>query len=310
MGTLFSKEKSDSDSFEKVLSKYDDDIQKYEIQLSDIRIQDRRVSILWVLYSTALWTIYIAYYLYMLHAGYSNNVKDQLLAAVPILLGPLCIYYVRKGVKWIYSKRLNSITTNLNMLRKKQKLKVEELKKKTAYYSTKSLLERYDPASEKKKEFDEIKRKKAIEEREKQKVLQRLKQKHSNKNPVSTMNQQPHQQQQPRSQPWYDKLVDALVGDVGPETKYALICIHCNAHNGLVLPQEMDTIQYTCPHCNQFNPSRKSRSMPQSDGSVSPTVPPKPDHDESIDLVTSDSSNSNKSATKDTSLQQRKTAEN
>lgn len=54
-------------------------------------------------------------------------------------------------------------------LRKKQKLKVEELKKKTAYYSTKSLLERYDPASEKKKELDEQKKKKMIQEREKQK---------------------------------------------------------------------------------------------------------------------------------------------
>lgn len=47
---------------------------------------------------------------------------------------------------------------------------------------------------------------------------------------------------QQTSQPWYDKMVDALVGDVGPETKYALICRHCNAHNGLVLPQEIETI--------------------------------------------------------------------
>ncbi|OAD02817.1 hypothetical protein MUCCIDRAFT_162429 [Mucor lusitanicus CBS 277.49] len=288
MGTLFSRNKSDSESFEKVLSRYDDDIQKYEIQLSDIRIQDRRVSILWVLYATVLWAIYIVYYFYMLHDGYSNNVQEQLLAALPILLGPICI------------------TNKLNVLRKKQKLKVEELKNKTAYYTTKSLLERYDPASEKKKELDEIKRKKRIEEQERQKALQ--KQKQAVKNSASTMSQQ--SQQPPQSQRWYDKLVDALVGDVGPETKYALICIHCNAHNGLVLPQEMDTIQYTCPHCHQFNPSRKAR-MPHPGGSVLPKVPPKPDHDESIDLVTSDSSSSNsdKSATKDTSLRQRTTAE-
>ncbi|KAK4516632.1 uncharacterized protein ATC70_011608 [Mucor velutinosus] len=300
MGTLFSKEKSGSDSFEKVLSKYDDDVQKYEIQLSDIRIQDRRVSILWVLYSTVLWAVYIAYYLYMLHGGYSNNIQEQLLAATPILLGPICIYYVRRGLKWVYNKRLNNITTRLNTLRKKQKLKVEELKKKTAYYTTKSLLERYDPASEKKRELDEIKRNKVIEERERQKALQ--KQKQSDKNPASVINQQPP------SQPWYDKLVDALVGDVGPESKYALICIHCNAHNGLVLPQEVNTIQYTCPHCHQFNPSRKSR-MPHPEGSVLPTVPPKPDHDESINLVTSDSRNSNNSVTKGTLLRQRKTTE-
>lgn len=36
------------------------------------------------------------------------------------------------------------IESQLSMLRADQRLKVEELKKKTAYYSTKTLLERYD----------------------------------------------------------------------------------------------------------------------------------------------------------------------
>lgn len=65
---------------------------------------------------------------------------------------------------------------------------------------------------------------------------------------------QPQQQQQqfpimsaPRTitkeRQWYDKLVDALVGEEGPETKYALICQHCFAHNGLVLPQEIAHIR-------------------------------------------------------------------
>jgi hypothetical protein len=47
----------------------------------------------------------------------------------------------------------------------------------------------------------------------------------------------------PTERQWYDKLVDALVGEDGPETKYALICNHCSAHNGLVLPQEIETIR-------------------------------------------------------------------
>jgi hypothetical protein len=46
----------------------------------------------------------------------------------------------------------------------------------------------------------------------------------------------------PQKQQWYDKLLDVLVGDVGPETKYALICSQCFAHNGLVLPQEIEVI--------------------------------------------------------------------
>ena len=66
--------------------------------------------------------------------------------------------------------------------------------------------------------------------------------------------QQPMQPQQPsmimsaprpiaKERQWYDKLVDALVGEEGPETKYALICQHCFAHNGLVLPQEIAHIR-------------------------------------------------------------------
>ena len=54
---------------------------------------------------------------------------------------------------------------------------------------------------------------------------------------------QRQQPQQPRERQWYDKLVDALVGEEGPETKYALICRHCFMHNGLVLPQEIDYIR-------------------------------------------------------------------
>jgi hypothetical protein len=66
--------------------------------------------------------------------------------------------------------------------------------------------------------------------------------------------QQSQQMQQPqyhqpiipqtRTEPqWYDRLVDALVGDAGPETKYALICTHCFTHNGLVLKEEFETIR-------------------------------------------------------------------
>jgi hypothetical protein len=183
---------------------------------------------------------------------------------------------VRKGLKWIFNKRLSSIETSLVSLRKKQKLKVEELKKKTAYYSTKSLLERYDPTLPQKKELDEQKRKKMMEEQEKQKRIGGKFLCVSNKGGtmdayqciIAQQKQHPipqYTQGQPSTnnmgiqgiqplpmksnmgpqqpQQWYDKLVDALVGDAGPETKYALICTHCYAHNGLVLPQEVDNIR-------------------------------------------------------------------
>ena len=47
---------------------------------------------------------------------------------------------------------------------------------------------------------------------------------------------------------WYDKIVDVIVGDEGPETKYALICGQCFTHNGLALPQEIEDIRKSNTH--------------------------------------------------------------
>ncbi|KAJ1961836.1 hypothetical protein GGI12_003019 [Dipsacomyces acuminosporus] len=73
------------------------------------------------------------------------------------------------------------------------------------------------------------------------------------------------------SRPWLDKLVDQLVGDVGStEDKYALICRHCYAHNGLVLEEEIQDIQYNCPKCGKFNESvRALREKKNSTGRIS-----------------------------------------
>ncbi|CAO3653922.1 unnamed protein product [Mucor hiemalis] len=261
MGALISRTKVASDDYEDILSKLDSDIQQKEIQLSNIRIKDRRVGLLWLLYSTILWIIYILYYLYAIQGKY-EDLQTVLLFISPIVLGPLA-----KALKWIYVKRLSSIETSLTSLRKQQKLKVEELKKKTAYYTTKSLLERYDPTPEQKKVLDE--QKKLLDKQKKELD----KQKKTQIKVAPTNQQHEPQPQQPQQQQWYDKVVDALVGDSGPETKYALICTHCYAHNGLVLPQEVDEIQYTCPHCHQFNPSRKSRKL-HPDGPVLPPMSP------------------------------------
>ncbi|KAJ2236848.1 hypothetical protein IWW45_001453 [Coemansia sp. RSA 485] len=61
------------------------------------------------------------------------------------------------------------------------------------------------------------------------------------------------------TRPWLDKLVDQLVGDVGgADDRYALICRFCYAHNGLVLEEEINDIQYNCPKCGKFNPSLRT----------------------------------------------------
>ncbi|RKP04584.1 hypothetical protein THASP1DRAFT_33632 [Thamnocephalis sphaerospora] len=63
----------------------------------------------------------------------------------------------------------------------------------------------------------------------------------------------------PQASSWFDRVVDAIVGEEGPASKYALICQRCHTHNGLVLPEELEDIQYFCPKCNHFNASRRKR---------------------------------------------------
>lgn len=76
------------DNYEEILSHLDNDIQKKELQLSELRIKDRKVGTLWILYSSILWIIYIVYYLYALKDQYYDDMSLSLLCASPILLGP------------------------------------------------------------------------------------------------------------------------------------------------------------------------------------------------------------------------------
>lgn len=165
----------------------------------------------------------------------------------------ISIYNVRKLLVYWYEQRQKKEEGVLAKLRKEQRDKLEDLKNKTSYYKTQSLLEKYDDDILKKKKEQE----RLLQQQQQQKKPVSLPVRPTNQRqpqpfPPSQNPQQrqlpPQQQQpvfpQPRSEPqWYDKIVDALVGETGPETKYALICNHCFSHNGLVLKEEYDTIR-------------------------------------------------------------------
>ncbi|KAI7881113.1 hypothetical protein K492DRAFT_177412 [Lichtheimia hyalospora FSU 10163] len=302
MGGFLSKQQTKSDDYEKILSELDDKIQTAEIRLSEIKLRERRTGLLWILYSSIIWVAFLLYSFVVLYRPDKDIYTWDTLAVtvVPVLVIPIGIYYTRRLLKLFYSRKQTNEESNLAALRAQQKLKLEELKKKTSYYTTKSLLERYDLTA-------------AAMERRKQQQQQQQAQRPASM-PTSRPNQpgpnqelrhrvppskamqqpgggqqQPMQPQQPsmmmsaprpiaKERQWYDKLVDALVGEEGPETKYALICQHCFAHNGLVLPQEIAHIQYTCPHCKQFNPARNPNAstpiFPPSSSTRSQSTPP------------------------------------
>ncbi|CAJ0826601.1 17260_t:CDS:2 [Entrophospora sp. SA101] len=148
----------------------------------------------------------------------------------PVLTGPFFIVIgYRFLALWYRRKEANEIS-QLESLRAQQSLKVEELKKKTGYYTTKTLLERYDSPT-------------------------RLP---TNQQPMSPGQKNPLTTTTPGSlKPGTpNSLLDAIVGE--DEQKYALICKDCYTWNGLAFAADYDDVQYYCKNCNHFNPSRKS----------------------------------------------------
>ncbi|KAJ2960797.1 hypothetical protein NQZ79_g3814 [Umbelopsis isabellina] len=300
MGAWISRQKkTDDGDYEKILSELDSKLQNAELKLSEIKIRERRINVMFVLYGFALWAVYLAYCFATLHNA-EVEAQTYAIKIAPVVLIPVIIYFGRRGLKWFYTRKQTNEESNVASLRAQQKLKVEELKKKTAYYTTKSLLERYDESSRQKAKqpapgaarpaSGAIPSKKNANERDpnfghkpspmiqNNPLLHKPPQQNMNMNmqQAGRLNMQPPSMRptQPAQREWYDKLVDAIVGEDGPETKYALICNHCSTHNGLVLPQEIETIQYVCPKCGQFNPSRRSRQLHPGGPVLPPGVSP------------------------------------
>ena len=151
----------------------------------------------------------------------------------------------------------------LQALYKEQRTKVEDIKKKTNYYSTRNLIERYDGSSVPNSPL----RGRPIPGPQSQlPVTPQRPSSQSNhqlpQGPISlelqtqlarttvlismfeyTINSDstasPQQPMAPPRKQWFDKLADALLGDDESSTniaasRYALICQKCFAHNGLV----------------------------------------------------------------------------
>ncbi|KAF9430001.1 hypothetical protein BGZ76_001000 [Entomortierella beljakovae] len=304
MGGIVSRLRQSNDSdYEKILSDLDNNIRRAEIRLSAIHIREKRLLSHWLIYTALAWIVYTIVFAIYLHPQYQYEPQPWAFAFAPIVAGIPVIYIVRSLITVWYKRAKTNEEAQLSMLRADQRLKVEELKKKTAYYSTKTLLERYDPSSKpsgqrpisqnghpkpqqpnmmdpgmRQRQGLGVTNAQGIPLGQGQPVgsstgIQHPGQGPQNgpRGPQGQYGQSPQfaPGQRTNGQPniqygssnterhWYDKIVDVIVGDEGPETKYALICGRCYAHNGLALPQEIEDIQYVCPKCNFFNPSRR-----------------------------------------------------
>ncbi|KAF8967540.1 hypothetical protein BDZ97DRAFT_1755963 [Flammula alnicola] len=265
---IFSK-KSEED-YETILSNLADDIQKRQLKLSEIRLRERRSTLLVTLYTLAAWVAYVSlWYLNALpdlktRSYVSNPSVERVLKGLPVIISPIIILFVRRVVQIWYMKKGDAEEKTVKELMKRRRDKVEEIKKKTNYYSTRDLIQKYDEASP---------------------LATPLRQRFPPGQAVPQTPQAltPAQPLPPPRKQWYDKLADALLGEddpniASPSSRYALICEKCFAHNGLVKESMWEDAQidgilyseYLCPKCGHFNASvRAKRERPRQ--GVSPT---------------------------------------
>ncbi|KAJ3515675.1 hypothetical protein NLJ89_g1599 [Agrocybe chaxingu] len=287
---IFSQTKEED--YETVLSNLASDIQKRQVHLSEIRLRERRSTLLVTLYTLAAWAAYVSiWYLDALpsfqRGGYIRNANvERAVKGFPVIIGPIVVLFIRRVVQIWYKRKGDAEERSLKDLMKIRRDKVEEIKKKTNYYSTRDLLQRYDEAPSATPGRPRVP---GGPGQPSPSTPQRPASVPSNGNPLlqtpgpSAALQAhlspvtPNYPIAPPRKQWYDKLADAILGDddssvASPSSRYALICERCFNHNGLVKESMWEDAQYVCPKCGHFNASarlkreraRQSASPPAS----------------------------------------------
>ncbi|KAH6908195.1 hypothetical protein BKA70DRAFT_1280941 [Coprinopsis sp. MPI-PUGE-AT-0042] len=281
--------KKPEEDYETILSNLANDVQKRQVKLSEIRLRERRSTLLVTIYTLAVWVVVRQSVVHASlpglngHLGTKNAQVEKFVKGVPVAVGPIVALFIRR-------------IKQLQRLMKERRDKVEEIKKKTNYYTTRDLLQKYDETSSgnpgetplRKRNGGPVPPNTPFTPRQPQPQQQqgpraplaidpRLRTPAS-KPPVDprlTAITPSYQVVPPRKQ-WYDKVADAILGDddssfQSPSSRYALICEKCFMHNGLVKESMWEEAQYVCPKCGHFNASVRSKKARQT--GISPSTP-------------------------------------
>ncbi|TFK33254.1 hypothetical protein BDQ12DRAFT_691308 [Crucibulum laeve] len=283
--TRLFKKKADDD-YETIFSTLAADIQKRQVQLSEIRLRERRTTLMVTLYTLAAWVAYVSMWYMNVLPTFNNptlsrdNGLGKAIKGAPVVVGPIVILFIRRIVQIWYQRKGDAEEKSLQSLLKQQRSKVEEIKKKTNFYSTRDLIQKYDDSTP----MNTPLRQRIVLGQPQLVTPQRMPAR-----PAGPPNTDPNSAFQTPARPnpslqahltpstpsfatgpprkqWYDKLADALLGDEEtaagpPSSRYALICEKCFAHNGLVKESMWEDAQYVCPKCNHFNASARSKKQ-------------------------------------------------
>jgi len=269
----FFQKKAEED-YEARLSNLADDIQKRQLQLSEIRLRERRSTLLATLYTLAAWVAYfVIWYLNALPGlhGTHNPSIERAVRGIPIVVGPIIVLFIRRIFQIWYMRKGDREEKALKDLIKRRREKVVEIKKKTNYYSTRDLLQKYDESSA--ESPAPLRRRFPVDPLVPATPRRPVQHPQANNGLPPQMTPSANPQMTPvtpnhavtagRKQ-WYDRLADAILGDedltpASPSSRYALICEKCFAHNGLVKENVWEDAQYVCPKCNHFNQSTRAK---------------------------------------------------
>ncbi|KAH9052192.1 hypothetical protein EDB87DRAFT_1660060 [Lactarius vividus] len=306
MGLLSWFKKKEPEDFGQILAALALDIQKRETRLGEIRLRERRATLLVTLYTIAGWGAYLGLWYAQLLPQASkyriNSPTDKAIKAFPAIVGPIIILFTRRIVQLWYNRKGNAEEKSLAALKLARRNKVEEIKKKTNYYETRDLLERYEdgpsnrlpPAWPKNGPVARVQPQQPPSTPQRPAPAVPPNTPANLRTPISPglqsqlVSQSPQQPLPPPRKQWYDKLADVLLGDDEQPvsvaaSRYALICQKCFAHNGLVKEDMWEDAQYVCPKCGHFNPSTRSQrkgpqpqSQPQPQSPAGPQTPARP----------------------------------
>ncbi|KIJ34298.1 hypothetical protein M422DRAFT_52067 [Sphaerobolus stellatus SS14] len=296
----FSKKKTDED-YEQILASLALSIQKRQTRLSELRLRERRSTLLVTAWTFAAWAVYVALWWAGVIGKRSRALRGALWG-MPVVLGPIVILFTRRIVQLWYTRKGNAEEKTLKELMVQQRNKLEEIKKKTNYYSTKSLLDRYDEsaAGSKSANGPPSPRRGPTSPVQPSQPGLRQRQPQGASAPNGAQGapngaqgapqtpERPTGQAQafsptvqsfppPRKQ-WYDKLADAILGDdtagaaSSPASRYALICERCFTHNGLVTEAQWEDAQYLCPKCGHFNMSARAKKATMQQAAPAPST--------------------------------------
>lgn len=137
------RQDSNTKTLEKELADLSNRIAKHEVDLSRYRSAGRRMRGAVTLYGVLAFVAYLAVWA-LFFARDRSDTRLWVERAAPVIVIPSILYLVRAALDLFWGRRVDGAETALEALRTQQRDKVEQFKTKTDFYTTKSLIDRYE----------------------------------------------------------------------------------------------------------------------------------------------------------------------